>query len=221
VTFNEAIQVWRDEIIADSDTSRWQDTDGLAYLTRSAQQIADAFELMKATKATDTLTAGDVSFAAPTGTLRIDSYGLSINGIRLDPASYDTVIQKQMLGQVKYPRYYHYDPALDNLIRFGPAINADVAAGGVVVKYTSTYDTSAFDGSEAIWGGAWPGFHYLVLYRSGIMSFNSLELYGRSNYFAQIYNEELKNFAAALGRTDLANLLVPANQRDDTNRVRA
>ena len=152
---------------------------------------------------------------------RIDSCGLSINGIRLDPASYDTVIQKQMLGQVKYPRYYHYDPALDNLIRFGPAINADVAAGGVVVKYTSTYDTSTFTGTEDIWGGAWPGFHYLVLYRSGIMSFNSLELYGRSNYFAQIYNEELKNFAAALGRTDLANLLVPANQRDDTNRVRA
>lgn len=221
MTFNEAVAYWRDEIIADDDTSRWKDADGLSFITRAAEQIANAFELMKKEDATVTLTASDSSFAAPADLLSIDPYGLSINGVGLVRANYDTVIQKQMLGDVKYPRYYHHDPAMDAVVRFGPSVNASVAAGGVVIKYTQKYDTSAFTGTEDIWQGAWPGFHYLTLYRAGIMSFHALELYGRSNYFTQVYNEELKSFAAVLGRTDVANLLIPVQQRNDTERVRA
>lgn len=221
MTFDEARQRWRDDVLVDESVTWFSDADGLALLLDAAMQIADGLRLIRADSASLTLAVSAQSFDVPADALAVQPLSVVINGVGLAPASLSVVREKQTLDDTRYPRYYHFDPGVGSTVQFGPPVSVAVAAGGLLVRYYQSYDTSLLDESDEVWGGVYPAFHHLVILLAGVTTFQGLELYQRASYFAQRYNEELQKFAAILGNTNVANLMVPPEQRGDAGRVSA
>lgn len=218
MTFDTAAIRWRNDVLVDDSSDWYANSDGLNLLRAAAVQISDGLRLLRGQESRP-LQDGDMSVAAPSDMLAVQPLALSIGGSALSPAAIDTVRSKQMMGPSRYPRYYHYDPGDGSeLIEFGPALKGNATA---LLRYHRRYDEGGISASDEIWEGAYPAFHHLVILLAGVTTYQGLELYERANYFAQRFNEELQKFAAVLGQTDIANLMVPPEQRHDPGRVSA
>lgn len=231
MTYAEALQRWREEIIADADTERWSNEDGYRLLFAAAKEVAAALRIPMLNYVNeDALNPGD-SRMDFTGMLSYDirpveiiQDSVRINGVLVHQAPYNTVMRKISSPFSRYPRYYYYDKSSmgDHLI-FSPALSLEVVPGQASFQYVPDFGPYDSDNiPESIWlppGAAgqefYPEWHHLVLYRAAVPTFTSVELYERAQMFAQMYNQEVQAFAAYLGKTDMANLMIQPEQRND------
>lgn len=219
MTIEDAIDEWRENVLVDGGTDWFSDTQAGRLIRQSAKEIADGLRLLRADVFDIIVPAGEAQFSAPDDMLAAPPLSVIVNSVTLTPQRLSVVRQRSLMAPARYPRYYHFDPGESTrVVEFSPPVSA---ASPVAMRYYKSYDTdSAMDGDE-IWEGAYPAFHHLVVLLSGVTTFQGLELYQRAAYFAQRYNEELQKFAAVLGNTNIANMMVPPEQRMDAGRVSA
>lgn len=218
MTFSEALTVWRNEIVVDIGTSRWDDAEGLRILGNAAAEVAAKLGFPKATSDDITVLNGATSFAAPADMLDVELDSLVMNGAVVQAASWATVSRKRFMPPSPYPRYYSYDPERGGNIHFAPPISRDLTAGQIEFRYVQQLDRVVAGGDD-IWNGIFPQWHFIVPIRAGENTYREVELYERANEFAQIYSRELQAFAAFLNKTNLANATVPPEARNDAGSV--
>jgi hypothetical protein len=132
---------------------------------------------------------------------------------------YPTVRRKQLMLPSPYPRYYHWSADTGGDVMFAPPLSRAVSTANVKFRYVTSIDPSDVDDSDDIWDGLFREWHYIVPLRAGQNSYQSLELYERASYFSQQYLRELQGFAAVLGKTSVAKLMVQRDMRVDTGSV--
>lgn len=218
MTFTEALTIWREEVLADQDTGQFSDPDGYRLLKKAATEIAGALHLVRATNATITAAVNATSLAAPADLLAVTPTGLNIKGRYVELVGRDMVLKRRALPS-GYPRYFSYDQDIGGAIEFAPATKYALGAGDVVLTYVKRYDASGAADGDQVWEGKYPEWHYLIAYRAGMATFDMVELYERSQVFEQKFMTGLQMFAAILGRTNLARLLIPQEARRDDGSV--
>lgn len=218
MTFTDLLTVWREEVLADEDTGQFSDPDGYRLLKKAATEIAGALQLVRATDATITTLASATALTAPADLLAVFPGSLIIKGRSVELVSRDQMLRRRALP-AGYPRYFSYDQDVGGNIEFAPATKYPITAGEAVLSYVKRYDgITAADGAN-VWDGKYPEWHYLVAYRAGIATFDMVELYERSGVFEQKFMTGIQMFAATLGRTSLARLMVPREARRDDGSV--
>ena len=218
MTFAQALTIWRNEVVVDLGTERWDNPEGYRILGNAAAEIAAKLGFPKATSNDVTLGMGQTSFAAPADMLDIELDSMVINGVAVKAESYRTVARKRFMMASPYPRYYCYDPEHGQNIIIAPPVSRVANAGAVEFRYVKSVPR-AVDGADEIWGGLFPQWHHIVPIRAGQNTYREIELYERAEEFAQMYSRELQAFAMVLGKTNIANLIVPRENRNDHGSV--
>jgi hypothetical protein len=218
VTYAQALAIWRNEIVVDLGTERWDDAEGLRILGNAAAEVAAKLGFPKVTDDTAALNPNATSIPAPPDMLDVELDSLFINGVAVKAASYATVSRKRFMVPSPYPRYYSYDPEHGGPIIFAPPISRAISPGGVEFRYVQAVDRSP-DGDDEIWGGLFPQWHHIVPLRAGENTYREVELYERADQFAQVYSRELQAFALIVGKTNIANATVPPENRNDRGSV--
>lgn len=231
MTYAEALQRWREEIIADADTERWSNLDGYRLLFDAAKEVAAALRIpMLHYENPDELIPGSTRlyfagmFSHGQRPVEVIQDSVRINGVIVEQAPYNTVMRRLGNPPYRYPRYYYYDKSsTGDYLLFSPSLSREVLPGEASFQYVPDFGPNNPENPpESIWlpPGAsgieyYPEWHHLVLYRAAIATFTSLELYERASMFAQLYNQEVQAFAAYLGKTDIANVMVQPDMRND------
>lgn len=218
MTFTEALAIWRNEIVVDLGTDRWDDAEGLRLLGNAASEVAAMLGFPKYTEDSVTLSIGDTSFAAPADLLDVELDSLFVHGVQVKSAPWHLVNRKRFMAQSPYPRYFSYDPEHGGGIIFAPPVSRAATAGQVEFRYVGTFPREVV-GADEIWDGLFPQWHHIVPIRAGENTYREVELYERANEFAQVYSRELQAFAMALGKTNIANAVVPPENRNDAGSV--
>lgn len=218
MTFTEALAIWRNEIVVDLGTDRWSDAEGLRLLGNAASEVAAMLGFPKYTDDTATLAIGATSIPAPVDMRDIELDSLFVHGVQVKSAPWSLVNRKRFMTPSPYPRYFSYDPEHGGSIIFAPPVSRAAVAGQVEFRYVGKFDRVVI-GANDIWDGLFPQWHHIVPVRAGENTYREIELYERANEFSQVFSRELQAFALTLGKTNIANAIVPPENRNDAGSV--
>lgn len=220
MTFEDALVIWREEVLADIATEQFSHLNGLRLLKRSATEIAGALQFIRRVEASIDLPVGASSFPPPSDLRQIVKDGLIIKGRNLQLVDAD-IVARHRLQPPGYPSFFHHDPELGGDIEFAPATKFPLNPGDVRFTYIANYDAEDATRESEIWDGRYSEWHYIVPIYAGRATFNMIELYDRGEVFAQYAMEEIQKFAAVLGKTNLAKILIPPERRGDEGSARS
>lgn len=218
MTFAQALTIWRNEVVVDIGTSRWDNAEGLRILGNAAAEIAAKLGFPKVTVDDATLTIGATTLATPADVLDVELDSLIIGGVVVKAQPWNIVSRKRFMSPSPYPRYYSYDPEHGGDIIFAPPLSRAMSSGQVEYRYVREVERIVV-GTDLIWDGLFPQWHHIVPIRAGENTYREVELYERANEFAQVYSRELQMFSAMLGKTNAANMVVPPEARNDRGSV--
>jgi hypothetical protein len=204
VTFGEARDILRSDVLAEASTDYYSDAALLEWLKRAARELAFMFGFPTVV-ASVAVTANATSFALPGAAANVELNEVAYNGFGLSLAPYQQVLQYQARVSTGAPRFYNYDPKRPGgLVYVAPPIPAN---GNVSFEYVQTYDTSAVTAATAIWTGLFPAFHELVVYRAAVKAFDASLENERAGYWKQREQALSQEFSAFLNETPVNKLM--------------
>lgn len=208
MTFAELVTLVRREVIVDVYTDAFEDTEILEVLWRASVETAAAFDVPRAIMAVPLL-AGASHVPLATQPRRVHT--VVINGDDLRSVDVQELL-KFAPGALRPPRYFNYDPRRAQSLMISPSPATDAVAQ---VEVTAALVRPAPLASAQPWAGVLPEFHSLVAYRAAVPLFQMEEREEQAQYWANEYQTRALELAAVLGRSDLTNLMMPAESRDD------
>jgi hypothetical protein len=204
VTFAEATTILRADVLAEASTEYYDDAALLEWLKRSARELAFTFGFPTAVAQIAVL-SGDTSFSLPSNAVNIELGEVAYEGFGLSLAPYQTIGQYKARASVGAPRFYNFDPKRGDLnVYVAPPFPAN---GDVSVEYVQSYDTSALTSADAIWGGLFPAFHELVVYRAAGKAFDASLEGERAGYWKERETALAQEFSAFLNETPVNKLM--------------
>lgn len=201
MTYGDARDRLRQDILAEESTAYYSDEDLLSYLQASAREIAKAqqFPTELLTAAID---AGDVSFALPAGANTLVVNEVALGGWDLQLAPLATILQYRAQGDVGNPRYYNFDPRrLGGEVQFAPPAMRESTASFEVVREYEPGDAEA-----DVWAGQFPAWHEIVVYRAAARAFDASLEQERAVYYQERYNAMMQEFSVYLERFRLSQV---------------
>jgi hypothetical protein len=208
VTFGEARTILRNDILAELSTNYYQEDELLRYLLDSAREIAIAHQFP-----TDINTAavvlGATTFTPDAGESTISINEVAFNGFEMKLVPLATVLQYRELREgvrqiAPNPRYYSWDTRRGGNVEFAPPAPRP---GVITYEAVVEYDTTALGADDDIWGGQYPAFHYLVIYRAAAKAFEASLENERASYYLQRMMALQQEFSVYLKQTPLSNLV--------------
>lgn len=201
MTFSEAQQVLRNDILAEESTDYYTDADLFEFLKRAAKELAFTFGFPREI-ATIALSSGQSSFTLPPDAANIDLQEVVFDGFGLTLMPYRAIahmVDQASLGQ---PRFYNFDPKrFSSTVRIAPA---PTRAGNVTFEYIQSYDVNAVVPSDVIWDGLFPAYHELVVFRAAVKAFDASLETERAAYYLQREERMSQEFSLFLNK-------IPAN----------
>ena len=207
MTFGEARDILRSDILAESATDYFSDAELLDFCYRAAREIGGALEFPRVSFST--------SVAANANTVTIPSGVAVVNEVTVGPwvlaPAPRSKIQQYRLNTMTIPRFYSFDRRLGGrTVQFAPAAPASTTA---VIEYVDPYDTSAFTTATEIWNGEYPQFHELVTLRAAEKAFRaSLEM-DKAQAYAQLYQAQYQEFVAFLSGVNIGDRQIASVQQ--------
>ena len=210
MTFGELITLVRREIIVDDYEDAFTTADIRDALWRASVEIAASFDFPRAI-ATIAVVADASSFAAPAECAAVTS--VSIGGNDGRPVDVQQIYR--MAPGVSRPlRYFNWDPRRSDTVLISPPSTG----GNAIVEYTThlvkPVTDQLFDAAEP-WDGVLQNFVSMIAYRAGIFLFQMDERENETQHWQEQYQTRMQELAAFLNRTDMANLIVTVDARND------
>lgn len=204
MTFGEARDILRNDVLAEASTDYYSEPALLEWLKRSARELAFTFAFPTAVASVAVL-ANATSFALPGDAANVELGEVAYSGFGLALAPYQQVLQYQARASTGAPRFYNYDPKRPGGLAYiaPPA----PAAGLVSFEYVQAYDTTALTATDPIWGGLFPAFHELVVYRAAVKAFDASLENERAGYWKQREQALAQEFSAFLNETPVHKLM--------------
>lgn len=213
MTFAELIEMVRRDIIVD----RFEDAvtnDALRdVLWQASVELAAAFDLPRQIIMVP-VALNDLAIPLPNA--RAVS-SLSINGDDAQSVDLQVLFRVRPLGP-RPVRYFNFD-----LKRGSEVLISPPSQGGTAIIETTVLlarpDPGDFDASSP-WTTSedvtvLPEFHHAIAYRAGLVLYQMDERQEEAGWLQQEYQNRVSELAAVLGRTDVANLVIPAEARND------
>lgn len=210
MTFGELITLVRREIIVDDYEDAFTTADIRDALWRASIEVAAAFDFPRAIT-TIVVAADAMSFAAPADCAAVTS--VSISGDDGRPVDVQH-IYRMSPGISRPLRYFNWDPRRADTVLIAPPSQG----GNAVVEYTTFLTRPAtnelFDAAEP-WDGVLQNFVPIIAYRAGIFLFQMDERENETEHWQREYQTRMQEMAAFLNRTDMSNLIVSFEARND------
>ena len=210
MTFGSIIELVRREIIVDNYEDAFEDQDLRTVLWRASVETAAAFDIPHR-MLTITIAAGATSIPISPTPRKVHT--VVFNGDDMRSADVQELLRIAP-GAGRPPRYFNFDPRRQEALMISPA---PAVAGTARVEVSPALIRPAdnvFDDREP-WDGVLPEFHALIAYRAAVTLYQMDERQEESAYWVNEYQNRSSELAAFLGRTDIPNLIIPAEQRDD------
>lgn len=205
MTFGEARDILRNDMLAEASTDYYDDADLLAFLGRAARELALTFGFPTAVDSV-TVNTNDSTFQLPADAANVDLNEVSFGGFNLVLAPYRTILQYVDEVSTGFPRYYNFDPKRADLtVHFAPK-----APGAATVRfeYVVDYDTSAVTASDDVWNGLFPAYHELVVMRAAVKAFDASLENERAQYWLQREQQKMQEFSTYLNKLPMHRLIV-------------
>lgn len=199
MTFGEARDILRNDVLAEASENYYTPENLLAYLTRAAKELALMYMFPRALGSANVL-ADATSFSLPADAETIDLNEVAYDGFQLALAPYRIVSALVTQSSVGQPRYYNFDARRAGTVLVAPAFPRD---GVVTFEYVKEYDVSAVTTASEIWGGLFPAYHELVVHAAGVKAFDASLEAERSQYWAQRLSQGVQLFSAYLNKQAL------------------
>lgn len=209
MTFEELRAFARLYIIADQYEDAYSDEQLNDALWLANVESAAMLDIPRVVT-TLTVAAGAQAFSLP-GARSVLS--LTINGWGAIPADLRAVSELWDGGLNRPVKLFNFDPRRADQLVFSPPS----PGGPAMVEYVAALerpDSLDFDDAQA-WNGVLSEYHALIAYKAGLELFRADE---RENELEPILVQlqgRLAEAAAFLGRTDIPNLMLPPEQRND------
>lgn len=139
---------------------------------------------------------------------------LSIGGYNAISADLRQLSQLWDGGGNRPVKFFNFDPRRADQIVISPATPGGTAMVEYVQALTRPADLD-FDATE-VWGGLLSPYHALVAYKAGYELFRADERENEAEPLLMQFQTRLSEAAAFLSRTDVPNLVVAPEMRDDT-----
>ena len=224
--FSEGISILRSRFVGELDSNFYSDIELLSLLIQASEEIAAVFKFPQVIHS-GTIAASASTVAPPADMLTVELGQVMVGGLRVRPADFVTIQDKLRLNTGLVEVYY-YDPRRASTILLAPAPTAVVPITFEYTKMIYTNDAGAYTrptSASQIWGtslsaGHWtvplfPNFHHVPVYLAGVMAFEMSQEQERASYYQQRFADSARMFGAFLNQTDLANLLISREQRND------
>lgn len=208
MTFSELVQLVRDEIIVDQYGDAFSDAAILDVLWRASVETAAAFDIPREL-AHLSVAAGTSSLSLPFTPRKVHT--VLVNGDDLRSADPQELL-RMASGSNRVPRYFNYDPRRSQALLLAPIPATD---GTLTIEYTAALVRPVNLGAAQAWGGVLPEFHSLIVYRAATSLYQMEERQEETAFWVSEYQNRSSELAAFLGRTDIPNLIVPSEARDD------
>lgn len=208
MTFAELVTLVRREIIVDAYADAYADADILDVLWRASVETAAAFDVPRLIWSVP-VAAGATSIALASLPRRVHS--VVINGDDLRSVDIQELL-KFAPGVLRPPRYFNFDPRRAQSLMISPA---PASSGTAQVEVTGALVRPGVLATAEPWAGVLPAFHSLVAYRAAVALHQMDEREEMAQYWAGEYQVRAMELAAFLGRSDLPNLMLPVESRDD------
>ena len=209
MTFGELRTILRNDMLAESSTDYFSDSELLDFLTRSAKEIAGALELFRGV---DSITVASGATSAIVSADYVTMNQVLIGGYRLEAGDAGDVIEARSLAATSWPRYYMEDRRSDSntTLLFGPAAPETAT---LTYQFVDNYDVSAATTATAVWSGQWDEFHELVALRAAVKAYRASLEHDLAQAYEQAYQMQLAEFASVLGGKDLATRQMEASSQ--------
>ena len=212
MTFEDLIEIVRQEIIVDRYEDAFTNGDLRDVLWGASVDTARAFDLPRALSIL-TVSEGVSTVAAPADAAKIVS--ISIGGDDAVSAELPHVIRMRAPGPGPL-KYFNFDPRRS--AASGIFIAPVTFGGETIIEYTQQLvrptPDSALDAASP-WLGVLPQFHRLVAYRAATTLFQMDERENEVEHWRSEYQQHAAEMSAFLGRTDMSNLLIEPGRRND------
>lgn len=203
MTFGEARDKVRLDVLAEASTDYYTDVDLLDFVKDAAREVAQDFGFPVAVSSV-VVTAGDGQFALPADSANVNLDEVAFDGFRLALQPYAFVASVQEQVSIGQPRYYNFDPKRGGVVFFAPQASRN---GTISFEYNVKYDPSAAAEGDQVWDGLFPPFHNLVVYLAGSKAFDASLETERAAYWLQRYNARAQEFGAFLNKTPLNEMV--------------
>ena len=207
MTFTELRQMVRREIIVDQYEDAYTNSDIEEVLWKASLDIASAFDIPRAIGSQEVpVNATSITLVAPIRRL----HTLQIAGD--DGVSVDLVTVWRMRGVSPGPlRYFNFDPRRSTNVEVAPAS----FGGTAFFEYTPPLQRPGNLLAAQPWNGVLSEFHNAIAYRAGVTLFEMAERQDEAQHWSEQYQLRSSELALFLGRTDMANLMIQPEARDD------
>jgi hypothetical protein len=213
MTFDELKTVFLREVVADATGDVW-DADAMTLLKNASAEIAAVLGFPQVTASGDLL-ANATAIIAPTGIAGMKVTQVIIGPWNLEPVSYAQLLTLRKRGG-GVPVAYSFDPRRGGNIEIAPAPNAPHS---YAIEYVKALVPSGIINTAAAWEGRFPDWHWLIPLRAGQNAWRMVSNSQQADYFESKFMSGLQAFAAVLGDTTLANMMIPPEQRSDRGSV--
>lgn len=204
MTFAEARNVLRQDILAEASTAFYSDAALLSYLTRAAQELAYVFGFPTQVD-TVTVAAGDSTFDLPEDAANLDLNEVAYDGFVLALVPYRVIAQYVNQIMTGLPRYYNYDPKrADKTVYFAPAAPRE---SDIAFEYIVAYEIPDEPEDEAVWDGLFVAYHDLVVFRAAVKAFDASLETERAAYWLQREQQRAQEFALFLNKAPMDRAL--------------
>lgn len=208
--FSELLDVVRREGIVDLYEDAFTDAAIYDVLWRASVESAAAFDIPRELLTVNVLT-GATSIPLLATPRKVHSVVIAGDDLRsADPQE----LLRIAPGSNRPPRYFNFDPRRAQSLLVAPAVPRDATA--IIEVSPALVRPSAMVLPDAQpWGGVLPEFHSLIAYRAVVTLYQMDERQEESAYWVSEYQNRATELGAFLGRTDVPNLMVPLEARDD------
>lgn len=203
MTFRQARDILRSDVLAETSTDYYTDDDLFGYVRAAAKQLALMFGF-PTSLGMASIAAGDAAFPLPADAETLDLDEVAFDGWVLQLAPYRQVLSLVDDAMLGVPRFYNYEPKRGGLALIAPRAHK---AGDVLFEYVRRYDVSGVTLDSPIWEDLFPSFHELVVYRAGVRAFEASLEQDRAAYWGQKEQAMMQEFSAYLNKTPFNRLV--------------
>ncbi len=211
-TFTNLLTTLRRDVVGeDSFTGSWQDDELLAMLKEVSVSIGSQMSIPRKTDGRGSILTGADSITSPTDFHEV--FAVTLEGRMLELVDYATLQRRRNFNSTGRPKYYWHDPSVGGDVQIAPT--ADQGYTDIYFEYAETHDPTTLLDSDEPWDGTWKDFHWIVPLRTGVRLWEAVGEFQVAQHYAARYNEGMQTFAARLGLTNVARLMIQPEQRDD------
>ena len=160
-TYSDLLSRLRANILDESSTARYTSAVALDFLGEAAQEINAELQLVWGVSA---VAVSSAAVTVPASLKGLGSVTLDGRGLRRAMREEYEFYHATQIGS---PRVYWYDPRVTPAILIAPSPSASATA---TLTFWKT-EPQSVSGGDTPWGGLFPDFHDLVMYRAGLKAY--------------------------------------------------